>query len=40
MIDSVHEWANGGNFESVWKKTDVYEGTLVATLQRLSTLIR
>jgi len=40
LAEVVHEWAKGKSFCDIMKLTDVQEGLIVRTIQRLDEMIR
>ncbi len=40
LIEVTFDWCNGADFETICKKTDSYEGSVIRTLRRLHELLR
>ena len=36
LIEITYDWCNGDSFETVCKKTDSYEGSIIRTWRRLN----
>lgn len=40
LVEITNDWCNGDDFETVCKKTDSYEGSIIRTWRRLHELLK
>lgn len=40
LIEMTFDWCSGSDFETILKKTDSYEGSIIRTLRRLHELLK
>ncbi len=40
LVEITYDWCNGADFETICKKTDTYEGSIIRTWRRLHELLK